>query len=71
MKCHVHQDSEAVDKCYMCGRTVCNDCRLDFDGKAICKSCAIPLSKVYASICSGSAGALESRIKIIDDKVLK
>jgi hypothetical protein len=56
-------------KCYICGQMICSDCKLDFDGKPICKSCAIPLSKVYASICSGSAGALESsRIKIIDTK---
>jgi hypothetical protein len=71
MKCHVHPDSEAVDKCYMCGQMICSDCRLDFDGKAICKACAIPLSKVYASICSGAAGALESRVTIIDDKEAK
>ena len=68
MKCHVHPESEAVDKCTICGQMICKDCRLDFDGKAVCKECAIPLSKVYASICSGSAGALESRVKIINDK---
>jgi len=69
MKCHVHPENEAVEKCYICGQMICSDCKLDFDGKPICKSCAIPLSKVYASICSGSAGALESsRIKIIDNK---
>jgi hypothetical protein len=68
MKCHAHMDAEAVDKCTICGEMICKDCRLDFDGKAVCKSCAIPLSKVFASICSGSAGALESRVKITDNK---
>jgi predicted amidophosphoribosyltransferase len=70
MKCQVHPESDAVDKCYICGQPVCGECRLDFDGKAICKACAIPLSRVYASICAGAAGALESRVKIIDDKNL-
>ena len=70
MKCHVHHEAESVDKCSICGQQICSDCRLDFDGKAVCKECAIPLSKVYASICSGSAGALESesRIKITPSK---
>ncbi len=71
MKCHVHQESEAVDRCSICGQMICGECRLDFDGKAVCKDCAVPLSKVFASICSGSAGALESRVKIIDDKEKK
>lgn len=68
MKCYAHPETESVDKCYICGKMVCKDCRLDFDGKAICKDCAVPLSKVYSSICAGAAGALESRVKITDNK---
>lgn len=71
MKCYVHPDAEAADKCTICGQMICKDCRLDYEGKAVCKSCAIPLSKVVASIWSGSAGALESRVKIIDKKEQK
>jgi hypothetical protein len=60
MKCDQHPTVETTDSCYLCGKAVCPECRMDFSGKSLCKDCAVKFSQAYASLASGSSGALES-----------
>lgn len=39
MKCYVHPDVDAVGTCTVCGRSVCQNCAIDMNGKLTCKSC--------------------------------
>ncbi|MGA2198914.1 MAG: hypothetical protein ABSG45_03150 [Nitrososphaerales archaeon] len=37
MKCYVHQDTDAIGVCSMCGKGVCNVCVVKLGGKFYCK----------------------------------
>lgn len=39
MKCSYHQDKEAIAACTECGRFICEECKIDINGKAVCKHC--------------------------------
>jgi hypothetical protein len=39
MYCYHHPDREAVGQCIECGKTVCPECKVVFDGKIYCNSC--------------------------------
>lgn len=39
MKCSYHQDKEAIAACTECGRFICEECKIDINGKAVCKVC--------------------------------
>jgi TM2 domain-containing membrane protein YozV len=39
MKCYVHPDVDAVGTCTVCGKSVCQNCAVDMNGKLTCKSC--------------------------------
>lgn len=56
MKCYNHPDTDAVDTCTMCRKPMCAECRLDYDGKIVCKPCAMPLVNFFAPMvgCGGS-----------------
>ncbi len=56
MKCYKHPDVEAVDTCTMCKKPMCAECKLDYDGKVVCKPCAMPLVNFFAPMigCEGA-----------------
>lgn len=39
MKCSYHADKEAMAACTECGRFICEECRININGKAVCKAC--------------------------------
>jgi hypothetical protein len=39
MNCAVHTDREAVDGCVECGKAVCIECKVLYEGKTYCNSC--------------------------------
>lgn len=40
MNCDVHPDREGVAACVVCGKILCEDCRLRLAGKNYCQECA-------------------------------
>ena len=53
MKCYVHPNVDSVDKCTLCGREMCDECKLDYDGKIVCKLCAMPLMNLFGPLIYG------------------
>ena len=43
MKCYIHPGVDSVDTCTMCKKPMCAECKLDYDGKILCKPCAMPM----------------------------
>ncbi|MEM2900184.1 MAG: hypothetical protein QXT63_05280 [Thermoplasmata archaeon] len=39
MKCYFHEEKEAIGVCVSCGKGLCDDCKIEFDGKLHCKAC--------------------------------
>ena len=39
MKCYYHNDREVIAACTECGRFICEECKVNINGKAVCKSC--------------------------------
>ncbi len=39
MKCHIHNDVEAVGTCTSCGKALCQECARTVDGKLMCNDC--------------------------------
>lgn len=39
MKCYYHDDKEVVAACTECGRFICEECKVNINGKAVCKVC--------------------------------
>ena len=39
MRCYNHKEKEAVIACTSCGKFICEECNVEVDGKAVCKSC--------------------------------
>lgn len=39
MKCYYHNDKEVVAACTECGRFICDSCKVNINGKAVCKIC--------------------------------
>ncbi|MCX6004290.1 MAG: hypothetical protein NT082_01240 [Chloroflexi bacterium] len=39
MNCAVHSDREAVDSCVECGKAVCPECKVLYEGKTYCNAC--------------------------------
>ena len=39
MKCYYHNDKEVVAACTECGRFICDSCKVNINGKAVCKTC--------------------------------
>jgi len=39
MYCYHHPDSQAIGACVECNRTVCPECKVEFDGRIYCNSC--------------------------------
>ena len=39
MKCYYHDNKEVVAACTECGRFICEECKVNINGKAVCKSC--------------------------------
>jgi len=39
MYCYRHADREAVGQCIECGKTVCLECKVAFEGRIYCNSC--------------------------------
>ena len=39
MKCNYHSDREVVAACTECGRFICEECKININGKAVCKTC--------------------------------
>jgi TM2 domain-containing membrane protein YozV len=61
MKCYVHPDIDAVGTCANCGKSVCSNCAVDFNGKVTCKSCIEKMTSSSASSYSGTAQAPVNR----------
>lgn len=39
MKCYVHEERDANGACTNCGRLICEDCTVMYNGKMVCKNC--------------------------------
>ena len=39
MNCYYHDNKEVVAACTECGRFICSECKVDINGKAVCKTC--------------------------------
>ena len=39
MNCYYHNDKEVVAACIECGRLICDECKVNINGKAVCKTC--------------------------------
>ena len=39
MNCYYHNDKEVVAACTECGRFICDACKVNINGKAVCKTC--------------------------------
>ena len=39
MNCSYHNDREVVAACTECGRFICEGCKVDINGKVVCKTC--------------------------------
>lgn len=39
MKCEKHPEREAIGVCANCGKAICDECRVESDGKNYCKDC--------------------------------
>lgn len=39
MNCYYHDNKEVVSACTECGRFICSECKVDINGKAVCKTC--------------------------------
>ena len=39
MKCYYHDNKEVVAACTECGRFICEECKVNINGKAVCKTC--------------------------------
>ena len=39
MKCYYHDNKEVVAACTECGRFICEACKVNINGKAVCKKC--------------------------------
>ena len=39
MNCYYHDNKEVVCACTECGRFICSECKVDINGKAVCKTC--------------------------------
>ena len=38
MNCSYHSDREVVAACTECGRFICEECKVNINGKAVCKN---------------------------------
>jgi len=51
MNCYSHPDRAAVQRCEKCGKLLCQECSLAFEGRSVCKVCvrnAIDAEPAYA-----------------------
>ena len=39
MNCYYHNDKKVVAACIECGRLICDECKVNINGKAVCKTC--------------------------------
>lgn len=39
MQCYIHDEREAVGTCVSCGKGICEECRVEINGKNYCKGC--------------------------------
>ena len=39
MNCYNHAENEAVGTCTSCGKSICNECKVEMQGKLICRTC--------------------------------
>lgn len=39
MRCYSHPERDAVGACVSCGRAVCDECRVEVQGKVLCREC--------------------------------
>ena len=39
MKCYYHDNKEVIAACTECGRFICEECKVNINGKAVCKTC--------------------------------
>lgn len=39
MKCSYHREREAIAACTECGKFICEECKVNINGKAVCKTC--------------------------------
>jgi len=45
MKCYVHPEKEAIGTCVGCGKAICDNCKMEVEGKYYCKNCIVDLAK--------------------------
>lgn len=57
MKCYMHPKVDSVDTCTMCKKPMCEECKLDYDGKIVCKPCAMPLMNLFAPMIYGGCNS--------------
>lgn len=57
MKCYKHSDIDAVGACTSCGHFVCEDCKIEINGKIICKECVSNGNRVTNARSSQSSHA--------------
>jgi hypothetical protein len=60
MKCYIHGDKEATDKCSKCGKDICEECKVDYFGKTICTACGIPLVGFFCNMHGDPKTSVES-----------
>ena len=39
MNCYVHPKNEAVGNCTNCGKSICEVCQVEFQGRLVCRNC--------------------------------
>ncbi|MFQ6116932.1 MAG: hypothetical protein ACE5LQ_01555 [Candidatus Bipolaricaulia bacterium] len=39
--CYYHPDRSAVARCLECGKPLCGECRVEFEGRSFCRECAL------------------------------
>ncbi|MBS6183522.1 MAG: NINE protein [Clostridium celatum] len=39
MKCYYHDNKEVIAACTECGKFICEECKVNINGKAVCKVC--------------------------------
>ncbi len=44
MKCYCHQEVDSIGECVGCGKFVCEECKIEMDGRIYCKKCSEDLT---------------------------
>jgi hypothetical protein len=65
MKCYIHPERDAVGACIGCGKFICEECRVETEGKNFCKKCVVEKVELVKDERAPTYQALQRAGKIV------